>query len=103
MTKTVHVIPRNGQWTVKREGRKAGRVFSTKSEAVKDARVTLRREGSGQIVVHDSHGRISEMNTYSMPPIQDPPGRKSAKIERAVGKITRNRLYADSLPPRSRD
>ena len=34
MLMTVHVIPKDGQWAVKREGGKAVRVFSTQREAI---------------------------------------------------------------------
>jgi len=100
MPKTVHVIPKNGQWAVKREGGKAARVFSTQREAIESARVIARGESSGQLVIHGRNGLIREHATYGMPPIQDPPGKKSAKIEKAVGRITLDRLDADPLPPR---
>ncbi len=97
MLKTLHVIPKAGQWAVTRDGGKATRVFSTQREAVEIAR-NIARGGPGQLVVHGRSGQIREHHTYGMPPIQDPPGRKSAKIEKAVGKITRDRLGADPLP-----
>jgi len=100
MSKTVHVIPKDGHWAVKREGSKAARVFSTQREAIRSARVIARSESSAQLVVHGCDGRIREHDTYGMPPIQDPPGKKSVKIEKAVGRITRERLGADPLPPR---
>ena len=100
MSMTVHVIPRDGQWAVKREGGKPARVFSTQREAIKSARVIAREGISGQLVVHGRNGQIREYDAYGIPPIQDPPGKKSAKIERAVGKITRDRLDADPLPLR---
>ena len=99
MLKTVHVIPKNGQWAVKREGGEATRVFSTQLEAIESARTLAKAESSGQLVVHGRNGQISGYHTYGMPPIQNPPGRKSAKIEKAVGKITLDRL-AHPLPPR---
>jgi hypothetical protein len=101
MVKTVHVIPRDGRWAVRREGSKTDRVFSTQREAIDTAKVIVKKESSGQLVVHGRDGRIREHDTYGMPPIQDPPGKKSAKIEKAVGKITRDRLEPD--PPLPRD
>lgn len=100
MSMTVHVIPRDGQWTVKREGGKAASVFPTQREAVKSARVIAREEGPGQLVVHGLNGQIREYTAYGIPPIQDPPGKKSARIEKAVGKIILDRLNADPFPPR---
>ena len=99
MPKTLHVIPKSGQWAVTREGGKTTRVFSTQREAIESAR-DIARGSSGQLVVHGRSGQIREHETYGMPPIQDPPGKKSAKIEKAVDKITRDRLGADPLPPR---
>lgn len=102
MTKTLHVIPRDGQWAVAREASKADRLFTTQRQAIETAKVIVKKEGSGQVVVHQRDGRVRahDMYTYGMPPIQDPPGKKSAKIERAVDKITRDRLEADLLRPR---
>src|SRR5215213_8119940 len=100
MAKTVHIIPREGRWEVAREGHRESRVFSTQREDIETAKEMVRRASSGQLVVHGRNGRIRERDTYGMPRIQDPPGRKSAKIEKAVGKITRDRLRADSLPSR---
>jgi hypothetical protein len=53
MAKTVHVIPKDGRWAVKREGAKAERVVSTQGEAIGIARDMARRENSGQ---HDTYG-----------------------------------------------
>jgi hypothetical protein len=100
MLKTVHVIPKAGQWAVKRVGGTATCMYSTQREAIESARTLVKRAHSGQVVVHGRNGQIREHDTYGMPPIQDPPGKKSARIEKAVGKITRNRLAADPLPPR---
>ena len=100
MQKTLHVIPKDGRWAVKREGGGATRVFSTQREAIESARVMARGDSSWQLVVHGRNGQIREHNTYGMPPIQDPPGKKSVKIEKAVVKITLDRLGADPLPRR---
>jgi hypothetical protein len=101
MLKTVHVVPKDGHWAVKREGVKGSRTFSTQREAIERARDMAKRESSGQLVVYGRNGQIRERDTYGMPPIQDPPGKKSAKIEKAVGKITRERLGVGALPPRA--
>lgn len=100
MSRTVHVIPKNGRWAVAQEGAKGVQTFSTQREAIAKARVLVRKRSSGQLVVHGRNGRIRESDTYGMPAIQDPPGKKSATIERAIRKITRDRLGVDQLPPR---
>lgn len=102
MPKTVHVIPKDGQWAVKREAGAPVRLFSTQRDAIKTAKVMVRQKNAGQVVVHGRDGQIKEHDTYGMPPIQEPPGKKSAKkrIERAVAKMTRERLLAEPLPLR---
>jgi len=100
MPRTVHVIPKDGQWAVKLEAGEVSLVFSTQREAIKNARGIAKGHSSGQLVVHGLNGQITEHDTYGMPPIQDPPGKKSAKIARAVSKITLDWLGADPLPPR---
>lgn len=102
MAKTVHVIPRDGQWAVKREGGKTirvSRIYSTQREAIDNAKAMVRGEGSGQLVIHGRNGQIRERDTYGMPPIQDPPGKQSVRIQKAVRKITRDRLIAEPSPP----
>jgi len=100
MTKTIHVLPADRGWAVKREGRKTGGVFRTQLEAVKSAREMVRSASSWQLVVHGRDGRIREHDTYGMPRVQDAPGGKSDRIEKAVGKVTRERLGADPNAPR---
>lgn len=48
--------------------------------------MTAREESLGQLVVYGLNGQIRKYVTYGVPPIQDPPGKKFAKIEKAVGK-----------------
>src|SRR5437763_1795284 len=98
--KTVHVLPKDGHWVVAREGRKKYRIFATQRDAIHSAKMLVKRERSGQLAIHSRDGRIRRRDTYGMPVIQDPPGRKSARIEEAVEKITRHRLEADPQPPR---
>lgn len=99
MSKTVHVIHNDEGWTVMREGRKTNGVYDTKREAVASAR-DIARNASGQLVIRGVDGRIQQHDTYGIPRIQDPPGKRSAKIERAVDKVTRDRLGCDPLPSR---
>src|SRR5262245_1411889 len=100
MAKTVHVVPANKGWAVKREGRRADGVFPTQREAIESGRQIARRANSGQLVVHGRDGRIREHDTYGMPKIQDAPSGSSDRIERAVRKVTRDRLDADPHHPR---
>jgi hypothetical protein len=96
MAKTIHVIPATNGWAVKREDRKSTAVFQTQKEAIESARSMARGLTSGQLVVHGKDGRIRDHFTYGMPRVQDPHGRHSVVIEKAVGRIVRNRLEGDS-------
>ena len=100
MVKTVHVLPADKGWAVKREGRKSIHVFTTQREAIESARELARSASSGQLVVHGRNGQIREHDTYGMPKVQDAPGGKSDRIEKAVAKVTRDRLGGDPHPPR---
>ncbi len=88
MAKTIHVIQRGGSWTVKRQGRKADGVYDTKREAVASAR-DIARNASGQLVIHGVDGKIQEHDTYGMP-----------RIQKAVEKVTLDRLFEEQSPPR---
>lgn len=92
--KTVHVIPKNGAWVVTREGDRTHR-FATQREAIARARLMLKHGHSGQLVIYGRDGHIRRRDTFGMPPILEPPGKRNATIEKAVDKITRVRLGAD--------
>ncbi len=96
-SKTVHVYPSGGAWAVKSEGRKV-ELFHTRREALKAARINVKKADSGQLAVHSRDGRIKEHETYRMPAIQDPPKRsRLAKlIGRAVGTLALKRVKSGS-------
>jgi hypothetical protein len=100
MSKTVHVIPTNGHWVVARDGRKPSHPFSTKREAIEHATAIVKKQTSGQLVIYGRDGQVKDLRTYGLPPIQDPPGKKSSKIDEAVNKVTRKRLGIEALSPR---
>jgi hypothetical protein len=99
--KTVHVIPSDGSWAVRSEGRRST-VHSTQAEAITAARQMMKNGPSGQFVVLERSGRIVKSETYRLPKVRTPP-RKSRlgkkKIEEAVGSVVLDRLNSDSLPP----
>jgi len=101
MAKTIHVLPASKGWTVKREDHKSTAVFQTQKEAIESARLMVRELTSGQLVVHGKDGKIRDHFTYGMPRVQDPHGKASVLIEKAVGKIMRNRLEGDSHSKRN--
>ncbi len=63
---TLHVVPHDGSWAVKREGNeRASSVHKTQREAI-DAARELATEGD-ELVVHRSDGAIREHTTYTPP------------------------------------
>lgn len=66
--RSVHVIPKSGQWAVRREGaERATSVHSTKEKAVAAGRLTA-KESATELVVHNKSGLISSRDTYANDP-----------------------------------
>lgn len=66
-----HVVPRDGQWAVRREGSaRDTKRFATQEAAIRAARRIARNQG-GELVVHGRDGRIRERSTYGED--SDPP------------------------------
>ena len=98
MAKTVHVVPFEKGWAVKRLGsRKRSVFFSTRKDAVARARLIVKKSASGQIAVHSRTGRIIVSEVHGLPRIQKSPVKSSLgsrQIERAVSNLVRERLAA---------
>lgn len=96
MPKTLHVVPSQKGWTVKREGSgKTSTFFPTQKEALAGARLIVKESASGRIVVHGKTGRIVAFEEHGLPRIQMPPVKSSLgsrRIERAVSNLVRERL-----------
>ena len=68
MRKNVHVVPREGQWAVKKEGnQRTTSIHRTQSNAIDTAREAARAEKS-ELVIHDRNGRIRNKNSYGNDP-----------------------------------
>ncbi|MFB3921976.1 MAG: DUF2188 domain-containing protein [Terriglobia bacterium] len=68
MGKNQHVVRRDDQWGVKREGAdRAGSLHPTQREAIDVARRRAIRDG-GEVVIHDRHGRIRDKDSYGHDP-----------------------------------
>jgi hypothetical protein len=98
-TRTTHVVPRNGEWAVKKEGsaRSVG-LYETQAKAIEAARNIVQRSSAGQVVVHGVNGSIRIQESHGLPCIQSPPKKsKLGKkiIERAVSTVLRERLSDD--------
>ena len=100
--KTVHVVPNDGSWAVRSEGRSSS-VYATQAEAITAARHMMKDGLSGQFVVLGQSGRIVKSETYRLPKVKTPPrkSRLGKKIEEAVGSVVLDRLNSYSLLPRA--
>ena len=77
---TLHVVPHDGSWAVKREGNeRASSTHKTQREAI-DAARELATEGD-ELVIHRADGAIREHTTYT-PPAGPPNGQSYAKATR---------------------
>ena len=101
MSQTINVYRAERGWAVKRVGGKVSQVFSTQREAIKAARLISRKAAPSQMVVLGKDGRIKDYVTHGLPRVQDPPGKRSTKIEKAVGRMALERLAVGPNPPRA--
>lgn len=69
MSKTnIHVVPRDGQWAVTREGaERDSSLHTTQSEAIEAARRTAQRENV-ELFIHRPDGRIRARDSYGNDP-----------------------------------
>jgi hypothetical protein len=68
MKRDIHIVPRDGNWAVVREG--AARDSShhqTQAEAVEAGRRTAERERT-ELLIHGRDGKIRERNSYGSDP-----------------------------------
>jgi len=63
-----HVVPNDGNWSVRRAGSsRASGTYSTQEEAVKKAREIARNQHT-ELYIHGRDGRIRERSTYGRDP-----------------------------------
>lgn len=67
MAKNVHVVPSDGGWDVKVEGRDRASHFQTQSEAIQAGRI-LARSNRSEHIVHGRDGRIRQRDSYGREP-----------------------------------
>ena len=69
--KTVHIVPRNGEWAVRRPGaERDSSHHSTQAAAIRAERGTAQRENT-ELFIHGRNGRIRDRDSYgndSFPP-----------------------------------
>jgi len=95
MTKTVHVYPSKGEWSVSRDGRST-KSFATQREAVESAVKSSKSAKPSRVVVLNETGRVVDRREFGTVTIQQPPKKKgsiaSKKIRAAVGGVILQRL-----------
>jgi hypothetical protein len=63
-----HVVPQNGKWAVRIEGKKrASSLHDTQAEAVEEARMRARRDKS-ELLIHGRDGEIRSRDSYGNDP-----------------------------------
>lgn len=68
MRKNVHVVPREGQWAVKKEGnQRASSIHRTQRDAIDVAREAAKEEKS-ELVIHRPNGQIRDKDSFGNDP-----------------------------------
>jgi hypothetical protein len=67
MKNNVHVVPSDGGWDVKVEGRPASRHFASQREAIQVGR-RLAQGNRAEHIVHGRDGRIRQRDSYGRDP-----------------------------------
>ncbi len=66
--KDIHVVPHDGSWATKKEGaQRAGGVYGTKAEALKEGRDQAKRDRV-DLVIHGKDGKIQDSDSYGNDP-----------------------------------
>lgn len=64
---TIHVVPNNGNWSVK----KGGQIISNhrkKDNAIQSGTSTAKKQRPAQVVIHKKNGQIQTEHTYGNDP-----------------------------------
>ena len=68
MRRNVHVVPREGQWAVKKEGnQRASSIHRTQRDAIDVAREAAKEEKS-ELVIHRPNGQIRDKDSFGNDP-----------------------------------
>jgi hypothetical protein len=66
--KDIHVVPHDKGWATRKEGsERAGGVYPTKDEALKQGREQAQRE-KVELVIHRKDGKIQDSDSYGRDP-----------------------------------
>lgn len=68
MKKNVHIVPKDGNWAVRKENSKRVlRVTETQKEAIELGRSHAEKEGS-ELLIHGKNGKIREKRSFGNDP-----------------------------------
>ena len=68
MQKNVHVVPKGGNWAVKKENsQRVSKVTSTQKEAIQFAK-KIAKNSKTELLIHGKNGQIREKNSYGNDP-----------------------------------
>ena len=68
MGKNVHVVPRDGRWVVKEEGKKTPESTHRTQELARQAAVPIAKENKSELVIHDKQGKFRDKDSYGNDP-----------------------------------
>jgi hypothetical protein len=67
MTKSIHVVPNEGKWSVKQKGRTTSEHYKQET-AINTALPIAKRQGT-ELVIHGRDGRIRSKDSYGRDPM----------------------------------
>lgn len=100
MAKNIHVVPRDGEWAVRREGNeRVTSTHNTQAKAIEKAREIAKNQRS-EVVIHRADGRVRARDSYGSDPLPPKTPRTvlfpkahsvvgAKKIKRAVEEVVR--------------
>lgn len=68
MGKNVHVVPKNGRWVVKQEGKSKPESTHKNQELARQSAVPIAKGNKSEVVIHGRDGRIRDKDSYGNDP-----------------------------------
>ena len=76
MGKNIHVVPRDGEWAVRREGNERARSVHPTQEEAREEAVKIAKKEKTEVVIHRADGRIRDRDSYGSDPLPPKTPRK---------------------------
>lgn len=68
MAKNIHVVPKNGRWAVKQEGKDNPLPTHRTQELARQSAVPIAKEKGSEVVTHGKDGKIRDKDSYGNDP-----------------------------------